>query len=569
MKINKLNISDLIDLFKGNIDKSESSATVNNYLMYRINNKLECTEDELKELEMFVEKLKKFTHINKVSKEKIFSKVEKLLILSKDSTKFDNFISLDKKKVDQLTEEEILEYLDILINNCSCCISLSRIQDLIKQYLEISNEVDKISDIVCNNMSLFSKNDMKKLSDNITNIILKAIIKELDSKTINSKKLEQHLKQLVELNIEKMSTDNILLIRDILQKIDDNKLLTNLDDISIVQKLTEKINDVFGDLIDNVDNETQIKNDIISGNIVLTNSIPKSYVSNLNLNFDDLPIVEGERIITIDDPLSSDLDGAFSIQKVDGIYILNVYVSDVPSFLMKNRKLCEYAYLRGTSMYAHMNNNVNYNIDMLPPFISHKYVSLNLGYVKNVIAFNFVIGEDGEIYSSSVSRQRIKVTDKLSPEQAKEMINSEQYYGLLQEDLRNYKQLCKVVSEKSNDEYLKQLSCDGIYDLIGFPSILVNYYIGHEAEFAIYRKSGIYTQDSSSYYTHSMTPIRKFVSNINLAFFLEQQGVMNFPNKDLRYVENNVKEIIEHLNYREQISKVIEKNSQFVKKYIK
>lgn len=567
MKISKINISELISLFKENGQGSESFAILNNYFVYRINNRLSCTEEELKELETFIEEFKKLTHINKSSKEKIFLKAEKLLLLSMDNSKFDNFISSEKKKINELTEEEISEYLDILVNNFSRSVSFSKIQDLIKQYAKISNGVNKISDIVCN--SNISKKNMKKISNDIINIILKGIIKEFENDVVNTEIIERYLSQLSELNIEKISIENVILMKDILQKIGDNDLLTKLDDISIAPGLSVLINNIFNDLIGNSDKEDKIKNDIISGNIILTNSFPKSCISNINLNFDNLPIVTDERIITIDDPTSPDLDGAFSIQKVDGVYILNVYISDVPVFLMNNRRLCEQAYLRGTSIYVRLDNKKNYNIDMLPPFISHKFASLNQGFTKNVIAFNFVISEDGEIYSSGVTRQRIMVTDKLSPIEAKTLINSNEYYGLLQDDLKNYKELCRVVSKKSNDEYLKNLSCDKIEDLIGFPSVLVNYYIGHDAEFAIYRGKGIYTTENDSYYTHSATPLRRFVSNINLAFFLEQNGVVNFPSKDLNYVEQNVEEIIEHLNYREQISKVVEKNSSVVKKYIR
>ena len=54
-----------------------------------------------------------------------------------------------------------------------------------------------------------------------------------------------------------------------------------------------------------------------------------------------------------------------------------------------------------------------------------------------------------------------------------------------------------------------------------------------------------------------------------MAFFLEQNSVVHFANKDLYYVMDNSMEIIRHLNEKESISKFVDKHSSFVKKYIK
>ena len=50
---------------------------------------------------------------------------------------------------------------------------------------------------------------------------------------------------------------------------------------------------------------------------------------------------------------------------------------------------------------------------------------------------------------------------------------------------------------------------------------------------------------------------------------VDQNGVVNFNDKYLNYVENNVDEIIGHLNECDEISKFIERNSKFAKKYVK
>ena len=114
------------------------------------------------------------------------------------------------------------------------------------------------------------------------------------------------------------------------------------------------------------------------------------------------------------------------------------------------------------------------------------------------------------------------------------------------------------------------LDIDKISDLVGFSSILVNYYVGHETEFAIYRSVGKYTAKADTdCYTHSVTPLRRFVSNINLAFFLEQNSISSFPERDLVRIQNNTEEIVEHLNDTDNLNKFTNRNPRFVKKYLR
>jgi len=197
---------------------------------------------------------------------------------------------------------------------------------------------------------------------------------------------------------------------------------------------------------------------------------------------------------------------------------------------------------------------------------------LNSRGLKDSIEFTFEFGLDGEFYSCGVDRKRIRVNNNLSPDNARRMINCCDDMGVIEQSLKNYRELSKLVSSKSCEKYLSRLNCNRISDLVAFPSVLVNYYIGYLADFAIYRDNGLYTvsvDDDRCKYTHSVTPIRRFVSNINLAFFLEQNGIVHFANKDLYYVKDNSMEIVRHLNEREKISKFVDKHSSFVKKYIK
>ena len=98
--------------------------------------------------------------------------------------------------------------------------------------------------------------------------------------------------------------------------------------------------------------------------------------------------------------------------------------------------------------------------------------------------------------------------------------------------------------------------------------MLVNYFIGKESEFAIYREKGKYVKQNIDFYTQSVTPLRRFVSNINLAFFLNQKGVVLFNRKSLNYAKDNKDEIIAHLNEREGIKTLAKTYPRTISRYL-
>ena len=93
--------------------------------------------------------------------------------------------------------------------------------------------------------------------------------------------------------------------------------------------------------------------------------------------------------------------------------------------------------------------------------------------------------------------------------------------------------------------------------------------MGDEADFVIYRDGCYVKKGEDSCYTHSVTPLRRFVSNINLAFLLNQKGEVSFSDKDLNYVERNIDEILAHLNRQDELSRFVDKYPEMVKKYVK
>lgn len=502
--------------------------------------------------------------------------IERVLVFSRDGIRYDRFVKLSKVKVWELSLSDIDEYLDIMIMDCYYGYIVSKLDVYFRRYLELDGNIDRLYKLIDDNKYNYKKNDVKYMNDfiynNYINVLLGKILRLIGKDCVDSLGLYQYFYKLYGICFDRISSKNLILFRDVINLFNKKSTLDKLDNSLMLDSLVEIISCLSEKLMYDGGKDTKIKNDIILGRTVLTNDFVNGNISSIRVNNGGVSIIDDELILTIDDPTSLDLDGAFSIVKNSGGYVFKVYVSNVPVLLRDNRKLCEEVYMRGTSMYVRNYDGGNYSIDMLPKFLSCKYFSLNQKGLKDAIEFAFEFGLGGEFYSCCVDRKRIRINENLSPDNAKKMIISMDDSGVIGDSLKNYRELCWLVSKGSSDKYLSKLNCNRIGDLVAFPSVLVNYYIGYMADFVIYRNNGVYTTSVSNdghKYTHSVTPIRRFVSNINLAFFLEQNGIVHFANKDLYYVMDNSLEIVRHLNEREKISRFVDKHSSFVKKYIK
>ena len=573
MDFRKLKIKYFINFL--NVHEEEKWAKfLSEYFSYRVLNRKICNTEDLDDLELLVYKIKNMKiYYDKKQKDLIMNEIARLIVLSKDIDVYKKFYIFLKKKCFEFSDEEIIEYISIILKNCYCCFVASKFDIYFRRYLELNGSISELLKLINDNYLIFSKKEYKYINnfihDNYVNVTLNNISLELENEIISGIKLFELFCKIENVKVEDFSANNLKLLRRIIEKIDDDEIKVKLDDeiyINIINMKDNIINNIFNDENINV----KIKKDLILDNFDLTNNFSKNIIDGISFVNYYLPKNENSRVITIDDPDSPDLDGAFSISKISNGYILNVYISDVPTFLRDNRILCKEVYLRGCTMYIRdYKNRCNINIDMLPECLSHHYLSLNLNGYKDVITFSFLIDYEGVVNLDRIFREKIIINNKLSLKMANEIILTSEDFGILQRDLRIYKELCRLVCSKSCDKFIRYLNCNNISDLVGFSSVLVNYYIGKNALFSIYRESGNYSKIKQSGYTHSVTPLRRFVSNINLAFFLEQNKIVSFLDKDLCYVQDNVDEIVEHLNERDKLSKFIEKNSTIVKKYIK
>lgn len=584
-----LNVSDALEYCKNNCNDNDSlKIFLSHYFSKRIAANKIYSVEEMGLVDKLVEFIKSNYNEDEKTKNRILKKARNLCLFSQDALNgtdnYNEVCKFERNFSSGYDNKDFFNYVKILLDNVPSYIPLFHFESQINNYLGKHNTLvdnKQLLDLIEKhpNLSLLDSTQdiktrmMKKLRKSVSKSYISSLCDSFHS-SINGVKIsyDEIINYLrIFDDVLNGKVDNKLsykLRRSIDAFLDDQYAIIKFDDVNDYYKVRSEL-EKFNNKIGSIQNsDVVIRDKIRSGRLVVTRKFP----SNLSINykFDNLDIASDVRIITIDDAISPDLDTAFSIKEIDGVYILNVFVSDVPDFLKYNRDLSKLAYDRGNSLYIHNFKEGNISIDMLPPSISHKCLSCNVGYPTNAIEFNFVIGNDGEIYSKSVSRKRIKVTDKLTPKEAECLINSDECMGNVQSDLKTYVKLGGAVVDKSKDLYMKMLDIDKISDLVGFASILVNYYVGHETEFAIYRSGGKYTAKADTdCYTHSVTPLRRFVSNINLAFFLEQNSISSFPERDLARIQNNTEEIVEHLNDTDNLNKFTNRNPGFVKKYLR
>ena len=281
---------------------------------------------------------------------------------------------------------------------------------------------------------------------------------------------------------------------------------------------------------------------------------------------EDLPIIEGKNIITIDRPGARVFDSAFSVEKQDDSYLLNVYVADAPSFLLANEDVLKYSYQMGIAMYNNQQPYNNYKVDMIPSRLDEDYLGLTMDGVRKVIVFSFRIDEKGSYELVGVSRNRAKINENVTDRRTRGYEFSD---PRTDNDMGIYRKVCELVNKGSSVQDFSQLNLQRLTDIISFTSIITNYEVGRNSNLAIYRKNGVYTKDSEDKYAYAVSPLRRFASDINLITYLNQLGLLNCPDKYIYYLEDHLDEVIEHLNRREDLSVYFGSNYGDVKTYYK
>ncbi len=552
MSFFKMNFGKIDSYVKKVFESSKPLGNTRLFYLTELNKKLDMNKDKIKW---------------RGSKTAFKRNLELLLLKENDTVSFEWVLQLLDRK--DIKEEEMLSFFSSISDGKFCFKYILAEADDIFSY---SDEIFvAIKGYIDDDKWLKSIMDIKAKED-VSKIIAK-IEKSYNSGTCTLASLIEEFTRL--LNILKRSslrTDTvariIVTINESIEKINLKDTFIDKDDSYYIEfiDLLKKLDKVI-----NSNPTNKLTNDLVNSDFNL--DIGSSYDGKFNyvssktsFVYQDIPI------IALDGEESLDLDSVFSIDKEGDLYFFNVYVSDVPSFLGENRELSINAYKQGTSFYLR-DNGKNINYDMLPAKLSHDYLSMLSKDVslkpKSVISFQFVIDNNGNVCSSSVSRNKVMVDYNLTSNDASRILNKKEINTKVDRSIYLLRDLCKVISSTTIKLYLAKLWKVSVDDMIALPSLLVSYYVAGELDFGIYRENGIYTKNpsNSEIYLNSSAPLRRYVDDINLAILLEQKNLQRFNRDDFRYLENNIDEVIGHLNEQNFLSKYIKKNNSLVKKY--
>ena len=497
----------------------------------------------------------------------LFKRLRKLVLFSRNEYIYNKYLSFIEKNYKDLTSTEALECIKIFIEYIPELINYTVLEDCIVQYLSYDSD------------RLYLKEYLTKYKDNISNYeyliklidynpndILYNILNTLRANEIDMDMLNKLVDKMYKLDIKyRVTTLNLALLKKVMTILNDEELLYKLN-IKEYLKIKNRLLEKIYLLLTNEQKNKLVRVDLRNKKIKINTSFN---MKKEDIYFEKLPLYTSEHVISIDENHSEDLDGAFSIRKIVDMYLFEVYISDVPSYIVKNHELYNEAYNRGCSIYIKKDNNCMKTIDMIPPVLSHKYLSLRGQYPKNVIKFSFLFDDKGNICNVDINRVKTYINSNITPYAAQQYINGVSIYNKDSNTLDLLKELISKVKQVSDYPLIRELNSNKSDSLVAFPTLLVNYYIGNNSEFSIKKKKGIYTMNSIGKYAISTTPLRRFSSDINLMFFLNQKNVVLYPNKKLYWIKDNIDEVINHLNEREIISKYISSNSEYIKKYIK
>jgi len=95
--------------------------------------------------------------------------IERVLVFSRNVDRYDKFVCLSKRKVWELSLEDIDEYIDIMIRDCYYGYIVSKLDIYFRRYLELDGDIDKLYKLIDDNKFCYKKNDVKYMNDFIYN----------------------------------------------------------------------------------------------------------------------------------------------------------------------------------------------------------------------------------------------------------------------------------------------------------------------------------------------------------------------------------------------------------------
>lgn len=232
---------------------------------------------------------------------------------------------------------------------------------------------------------------------------------------------------------------------------------------------------------------------------------------------------EEEFVFTIDNMSTQDFDDAVSIQRISGVYVLRIYISNIG----RNESLLKCLPLISSVSSIYLPDKV---YPMLIEGLSNRILSLKEGTVRECICLELHVSAEGDIVSRNFSSKQVKICKNYVYE-SQELLSS-QHYIMLQE--------CVAVMNQNNIYIHNNEELDS-HDIVQYTMLLINYYASLEIKDPIYRcatkssnstnssilsflgSSANYTLEPQSHailglssYVHISSPIRRLVDIINI-----------------------------------------------------
>lgn len=286
---------------------------------------------------------------------------------------------------------------------------------------------------------------------------------------------------------------------------------------------------------------------IFNGDIVLPYLAEEEINFDVNYNAFKYQL-DKSHIFTLDKNNAVIFEQAYGINFDGKLYTLDIYLPDVISFFQNNKEVLDKAIERGETFYT---KNGRYDMIPYPDIINH--LVFKTKEKRNAIKFSFKFNRNGNMVSYDIEPVYIRISDHIDENMARKMLNS---------DEDNCIKLLSELINKTNGVEIKKhklLCSQSIKDLIGFPSVFLNNFVSKKCDDLIFFNGKEYTSNPT-YYASISTPIRKVVSDINLAIFLNHIGYFRLSDYEYDLFINRKEEIIDHLNERSRMH-------AFTKKY--
>lgn len=186
-------------------------------------------------------------------------------------------------------------------------------------------------------------------------------------------------------------------------------------------------------------------------------------VENLSVDFSNeyLAFYENhtnKNIITIDGEKTLDIDDAIYLEKIENLYSLTIYISDVSHYVKLGSKLDEEALKRGTSIYL-----PNKTINMLPTKLCHDICSLKENKERLTIAINMVYDKKGNLKSKRIFKAIISSKKKMTYDKVTKVLEKSDpfvisEYSNFVSQLFLMKKLALILRKKRKKKYFLQLN---------------------------------------------------------------------------------------------------------------